>query len=269
MSLLAAGAAWILPVEVAQSWAVERVARDAFLQYEASSAMTANVWFVRCAASVVATVMTLVWWQRRRAVPFLVRVLTEFWTATAPPTAGAATTTVCRLMIVAWMALAVVHLGLSVQRRLWEWPVYALQSGRTILPNISDSNREVIRYVAAMTPAGSRIFVVSDQKLFFLSYYLLPRRMYHATHPDSEFVIPQPHNQTQLVAYRLEELDPVRIERLRPDYILEYFESAPHLKGADLYQDQNWLNHLRRRHGPTRRPDYLVALRRHVAAGTK
>ncbi|MEI8379243.1 MAG: hypothetical protein WCJ09_03885 [Planctomycetota bacterium] len=261
--VIVAGAAWILPIEVAQAWAVDRVPNDEFLRYEASSAATASVWLLRCVASIGFLAVSLVWWKQRTAIPFFGCLVKQFWQVTAPPGAGFIVATTCRLMVLAWIGLAVVHGGLSLQRRLWEWPVYRLLPGRTILPNISDSNRDVIRYVSLMTPPGSRIFVVSDQKLYFLSYYLLPRRIYHVTHPDSEFVIAQADNQRQLAAYRVQYLSPDQIDRLKPDYLLHYFEGAQYVKGEDLLQDSNWIEYQQRKHGPTWRPQYLVSLQRY------
>lgn len=259
-------AAWILPIEVAQSWALDRVPNDEFLRYEASSAAEASVWTARVAASLGFLVISLAWWKQGLTVPFLERLFEEFWKVIAPPGAGFAVSTICRLIVLAWIGLAIVHGGMSLQRRLWEWPVYRLLPGRTILPNISDSNRDVIRYVSLMTSPGARIFVVSDQKLYFLSYYLLPRRIYHVTHPDSEFVIAQADNQRPLAAYRVEDLSPGQIDRLRPDYLLRYFEGTRFLEGQNLLQDSNWVAYQRRKHGPSWKPQYLLSLERYVNA---
>ncbi len=266
-------AAWILPFEVAQTWAVDRAAKDEFARFEAFEAATATVWFSRWAMTVIVVVLSVAWIRRRRVIPLLIQVVTEFWQTSAasasPSSAPKASlrSTVVRLFIVAWLALAVCHAGLSIQRRLWDWPVYRLNDGHYVLPNISDTNRDVIRYLEATTRPGSKILVLSDQKLFFLSYYLLPRRLYHPTHPESEFVIAQPYNQRQLVAYRLQDLSADRIERLKPDYILEYFEGKTYIQGEDLHWDSQWLSFQQRRHGPTWRPQYLVNLRRHLAGG--
>ncbi len=277
-AILLSGAAWLLPVEVAQSWAVSRAGRDEFSQFEAFVASAATVWLVRWAATVGVLILSVCWLKRRWVVSFLVKVLIEFWQAAAPRStrdvsSGARgvdliRSAVSRVFIVAWLVLAVYHAGSSVQRRLWDWPVYRLHAGRTVLPNISDTNRDVIRYLESATPAGSKILILSDQKLYFLSYYLLPRRLYHPVHPDSEFVIAQPYNQRQLAAYRLEDLNPDHIERLQPDYILEYFEGSLFTQGRDLQQDAHWLNYQRQRRGPNWRPDYLVDLRRRSAEET-
>lgn len=264
VALIVFGAAWIFPIEVAQSWAIDRAPDDEFLRYEASSAAEASVWMVRCVASTGFLAISLLWWRQRWAIPFLERLFEEFWKIIAPPGAGFVVSTICRLMVFAWIGLAIVHSGMSLQRRLWEWPVYQLLPGRTILPNISDSNRDVIRYVSLMTPPGARIFVVSDQKLYFLSYYLLPRRIYHVTHPDSEFVIAQADNQRPLAAYRVEDLSPGQIDRLRPDYLLRYFEGTRFLERQNLLQDSSWVAYQRRKHGPSWKPQYLLSLERYV-----
>jgi hypothetical protein len=272
--LLLAGTAWLIPVEVVQSWAVDRAADDDYSRFEADGAAGASVWFLRLATTVLGIILTAVWIRRRSSIPFLVEVLTSLWHAAADtntvgesrsPMLKLIRSTTTRLFIVGWLVLGVYHAGASVSRRLWEWPLYRLYSGHTILPNISDSNREVIRYLAAATPPDSKILVLSDQKLFFLSYYLLPRRLYHPTHPDSEFVIPLPHNQRQLAAYRLADLGPDQIQRLQPDYILEYFEGPSFIADSDLTQDPVWLNFQRQRHGAAYRPSILVVLRRYSA----
>jgi hypothetical protein len=275
--MLLAGAAWLLPVEVAQSWAVGRAGSDEFSRFEAFVASGATVWFVRWAATIGAVILAVCWWKRRVFVSFAAGVLDAFWQGTAPsPTRSTAQASlgdrvrsaVLRVFIVGWLMLAVYHAGASIQRRLWDWPVYRLHAGQTVLPNISDTNRDVIRFLEASTPPGAKILVLSDQKLYFLSYYLLPRRLYHPVHPDSEFVIAQPYNQRQLAAYRLEDLSPEHLQRLQPDFVLEYFEGTAFTRGRDLEQDANWLKYQRSRRGPGWHPDYLVALRRVPAGGT-
>ena len=274
-SFLLAAAVWLVPIEVMQSWAIDRAPQDEFSQQEAYHATTATVWCVRWGATAAGLAFAVASFRSRTTVPHLVQFVMEFWraaTASHCPQTSATFLSragVIRLLLVAWMGLAVYHAGVSIQRRLWDWPVYRLHAGSTILPNISDSNRDVIRYLEATTKPGSRIYVVSDQKLFFLSYYLLPRRLYHPTHPDSEFVIPQAHNQRQLAAYQLSDLSPEQISRVRPDYILQYFESAPYFADQNLEQDSNWMRFQRSRRGPDWQPRYFVNLRRYQARGTQ
>ena len=283
-SLLISVVAWVLPVEVVQGWAVARAAADDFARFEASEAAAATVWFARYAASAIALFAMVAWIRRRRVIAFLGTALSEFWVATSfvqvqsPPHGAEASSNPCpmsrcfkvrqvfpQLIVVGWVVLAAYHAGQSVNRRLWDWPVYRLKPGQSVLPNISDGNREVIRYLEAATPPGSRIFVVSDQKLFFLSYYLLPRRLVHRTHPDSEFVIPLAFNQRPMAAYRLNDVNANEIARLRPDFVLEYFEGASFLENEDLMQDRQWIAFQRRRHGPAWQPQFLVALQPRVA----
>ena len=122
------------------------------------------------------------WYRRRKTVPEILQAITVFREVTHLESQASNSrfafrtlrTGVVRLLVASWLALGIYQLGCSVNRRLWDWPVYQLKAGQTILPNISDTNREVIRYVAGETPPNARILVLSDQKLFFLSYYLLP-----------------------------------------------------------------------------------------------
>lgn len=293
--LLTALLMWLIPIEVFQSWAVDRAHQDDFSRFEAFGGATIATWFVRWLASGMALVLFGVWTRRDAVAPVLAVVAKEFWTAAAPRadrpvrmatesgnvsvrtsaerTEGSGVwsriqTAIPRLIVLGWFVLAVAHFWTSAQRRMWDWPVYRFKPGREILPNISDTNREVIRYLEAATPPGARILVLSDQKLFFLSYYLLPRRLYHPTHPDSEFVIAQPFNQRQLAAYRLHEIDPERVRNLRPDFILNYFEGEKYISGQDLKQDRNWLAFQARRFGPDWRPQILVDLRPYSPGAT-
>jgi len=278
MSLALTGAAWILPVEIVQAWATGRVGKDDFSQFEAFEASAASLWFARIALTTSLLLLSIAWTTRRRLIPFLAKTVIELWQATGPQTdpsqskvpsaVVAARSILIRGFLAAWALLAIYHAGFSIHRRLWDWPVYRLDAGQVVLPNISETNRELIRYLEAATPPGSRILVLSDQKLFFLSYYLLPRRLFHPTHPDSEFVIAQPYNERQLAAYRLSDLSADRIAELRPDYILEYFEGAAYIQGENLVRDTAWVDFQRRRRGPAWRPGYLVALRRYAAGET-
>lgn len=253
-------AAWILPVEIAQSWAVQRAGDDEFEKFEAFGAATALVWLMRFGFTGACLVSAAAWPFRRRLTPVIASSITGAIAAVTIP-AAPRRSRVVQLLVLGWLGLAAYHSCASIQRRLWDWPVYRLQDGQTVLPNISPANREVIRYLQAATPPGSRILVLSDQKLFFLSYYLLPRRLYHPTHPDSAYVIPKPYNQRQLPAYRLTDIDAERIQRLRPDYVVEYFEGATYLDGRDLATDPGWIEFQRRRRGPEWKPTYLMSLK--------
>ena len=114
-------AAWILPVEVAQSWAVDRAAKDEFARFEAFEATTATVWFIRWAAMAIVLILSVAWIRRRRAIPVLAQVATEFWqtsAASASPSSPPKTSfrsQVVRLFVVAWLVLAVVAVGRGVK----------------------------------------------------------------------------------------------------------------------------------------------------------
>lgn len=260
-------AAWILPVEIVENWAAGRARNDDFSKIEAARASANALVFLRWALSATTLVLFSIWLAGRKSAPLISHIIAECWHSMTPVDDAIRWRAVAsRLFLMAWLMLAVWHVGASVSRRLWDWPVYRLYDGKTVLPNISDHNRDVIRYLNEATPSNARILVLSDQKLYFLSYYLLPRRLYHPMHPDSEFVIPQPYNQRQLAAYRLAELSPERIEKLRPDYILEYFEGEPFTKDRNLEQDLDWVSYKRRRN-QSWRPQYLVALRKYSGEG--
>jgi hypothetical protein len=170
---------------------------------------------------------------------------------------------IVRGFCIAWGILALGHFGHATMECLTNWPYYRFKSGVEVLPNISDSNRLVIRYLMNSTAPNARIFVASDQKLYFLSYYLLPRRLYYQSHPESEFVIPQPHLQRYMPAYPLAEIDPKTIERIAPDYVLEYFEQPDLIDRSRLNEDRNWVSFFRQHSpDPTAEPPYQVCLRR-------
>jgi hypothetical protein len=280
-SVLVMFASWLLPIEVAQVWAVGRATNNVSSRFEAFETAAAVVWFLRSVSPMIALIAGVAWLRRRRTVPFLVAVATEFWAMVAPinvvsgrgdhpedphprRTLGRVIgNTACRLLIAGWLVLAMSHAGASVYQRFRDWPVYKWNSGHAVLPNMSESNRDVIRYLEHATPPDSRILVVSDQKLFFLSYYLLPRRVYHVVHPDSEHVIPLAHLQRRLPAYRLEDLPESDVRRLRPDYVLEYFEHPDDVDRAHVLDDPDWVAFLRQTHHDSRHvPAYLVRLRR-------
>ena len=254
---------WILPVEVAQVWAARGNADDDFARYLNIGAVTAAVYVIRPASLAGCIVLWFVWMRYRRVVVFLSNGIAGFWKVAAcesderiengsnsksPSTRHRFRQALPRLMIVLWLGLACVHVGKSVIRRLWEWPVYRLNSGVQVLPNMSASNQEVIRFLASSTPQDARIFVASDQSLFFLSYYLLPRRIYHKLHPESEHVIPKENQQRRMAAYRLEDLTVDEIRRVKPDYVLEYFEHPDLVDRSRLLTDARWVAYLRQQH---------------------
>jgi len=117
-----------------------------------------------------------------------------------------------------------------------------------------------------MTPANARVFVYSDQKLFFMSYYLRPRRLFHRMHPGSEFEIPKAHGANQLSAYRVDDLDSSILKELGIDYVLEYFEGPEYIDRSRINEDAAWFQ-FRNRYGQAQnQPNIFVNLRR-VSAG--
>jgi len=262
-SLATALGAWIAPIEVIQERARENAADDPLAQFEAAGAATAALWALRIVASLTIVIAGCAVRVSTRMARLLAECVRGFWDLTRPATSRrpAVASIGWRLVVAAWLALAVSHGGSAIARHVHDWPIYRWRSGGDLLPNISESNQDVIRYLEVVTPEDARILVVSNQKLFFLSYYLLPRQIYHRTHPDAEFVIPQPNQQRPLPAYELKELGDA-IAELRPDYILEYFEGP----GADperFTDDHDWLTFVRQlRRDPSFVPQYEVRLQR-------
>ena len=273
--------AWFLPVEVFQNWAYEYATEDSYRQFEAVGQAQALCWIVRFVGPLLVIGAIRLIRNRESTSNSLQRTWQGFLTATqvfdvtrADPaisspvaahqrlTANRVKTWCLRGIVLLWMTLAVLQFGRSTNRRIADWPYYRFHSGRVVLPNISESNRDVIRYLRESTPPDSRILVVSDQKLYFLSYYLRPRGIYHRVHPDSAFVIAQPHQQRWMPAYRLNELDPGWICQLRPNFILEYFEHPDNIDASKNLDDRHWIQFLRRLHDdPNYVPSYSLQLR--------
>ncbi len=275
MTTLFVVVAWFLPVEVFQNWAFEYATEDSYRRFEAVGQAEALCWVIRIVGPILVFGAIRLIRNRESAAKSVQRTWQGFLTATQifsvsrvnPATSLPVThdqrltvnrvkTWCLRGMVFLWMTFAVVQFGLSANRRIAEWPYYKFRSGGVVLPNISESNRDVIRYLRERTPPNSRILVVSDQKLYFLSYYLRPRGIYHRVHPDSAFVIAQPHQERWMPAYRLNELDPEWICQLRPDFILEYFEHPDNIDGSKKLDDRHWVQFLRRLHDD---PNYVPA----------
>ena len=276
--LLVSGLAWLIPSEVVVGWAFERAsASDEFAQFEALGIAEAGQWAARWLGLAIAGMGLVLWRQRVRVAPWLERALLGFWRVTdasprdtsAPGSVPLSSPRLSRLVsltkcvaILVTLILSVGHWGLALRQRFRDWPYYRLHDGDQVLPNISDSNREVIRYLRLATPDKSRILVVSDQKLFFLSYYLRPRQLFHRMHPAAEHLIPRANQARQLAAYRLDEL-PADMWDCQPDYVLEYFEGAAYVDPARTTEDPAWLAFFRQRSGdPDAAPGYVVRLRR-------
>lgn len=271
---LLAGLAWLIPPEVVQSWAAERAnPADAYAQFEALGMAEAGQWAARWIGLGLAGLGLVLWRQRARVAPWIEGAMLGFWRVTegavatpsgepASPRLSLAVSTLKRVAILAALVLSLGHWSQAMRQRFRDWPYYRLNDGDQVLPNISDSNREVIRYLQRATPDHCRILVVSDQKLFFLSYYLRPRTLFHRMHPSAEHLIPRANQARQLAAYRLDEL-PADVWECQPDYVLEYFEGSEYVDPARTTEDQEWLAFLRAYSGDSSRvPQYVVRLRR-------
>ena len=122
---------------------------------------------------------------------------------------------------------------------------------------------DCLDHLQQATPSGARILVASDQKLFFLSYYLRPRTLLHRMHPDSEHVIPLKDQERKLAAYRLNELTADDLAQMNHDYTLEYFEHPDLVDMSQVLSDPAWVTFLRQREGNRLLvPSYEVKLRK-------
>jgi hypothetical protein len=266
---LLTAAAWCVSEPMARNRAAAREPADLLAQEEAVAAL----WLVRCAAPVMVLLAIVALRRSRELGPFLQRAARGLSIATTvsagdrttPAQHGLSrrlTTWLFRAILAAWLLLALGHWGSAVGDRLAEWPVYRLNPGAAVLPNMSESNRDVIRYVQSATPENARVLVVSDQTVYFLSYYLHPRPVFHKVHPDAERVIPQPNQQRQLAAFRLEEIPAEELQALRPDFVLEYFEGSAYVDRERLLDDPRWIAFVRQLHRDAGYvPPYNVALR--------
>jgi len=256
-SATAVPASWVVSSAMAENWAFARVGTP-----EAVLDARAVLWLARILAPLLAVACwaALRRWQRTRHA--LQALASEMLRVVRVKTAagGPAATIVMRGIIAAWLLLALVPWGSAARRLVHEWPVYRLRSGDQVLPNMSESNRDVIRYLAASTPEDARILAVSDQTLFFLSYYLWPREIMQRRHPESEFTVPQPGR--QLAAFRLQDLSPDDIAAIDPDFVLEYFEGPEYVERDRLMDDPVWIAAVRQLHGdPSYVPPFNVRLR--------
>ena len=259
LSALTAASAWLVSPEMAEN--------RAFARHEtAESALDARalLWLARIAApmAVVGCWIALRHWNRTRLG--LQRMALEFLAATGCGHVRRMPRRVpsyaFRTAVAAWLLLAAVHWGAGARRVVHEWPIYRFRTGGQVLPNMSESNRDVIRYLTAATPEDARILAASDQTLFFLSYYLWPREVYQRRHPDSEFTVPQPGR--QLAAYRLSDLSDADIAAIKPDFVLEYFEGPEFVEPDQFLADPQWIEFARRLHGDRAHvPAYNVRLR--------
>lgn len=263
--LLSGGLMWFLPIDVVQNWAYERAPDSDFHRFEALGHAEFLCWLFRIVGPLQLIASVFVWRDLSRWAGFV----GDAWNGLLAVTRMGADssigsrwrTAIVRVFLVAWSLLTIGHFAEALQQRMRDWPYYRFRSGAQVLPNISDSNRDVIRYLKQATPKESRILIVSDQSLFFLSYYLLPRRVYHKVHPESEYVIPLAHQQRRMMAFRLSELDATEIRDLRPDYVLEYFEHPDFVDNDRLMEDRAWLSFLRQDYqNPQYVPSAMVRL---------
>ena len=272
VSALTGGLIWFLPVDVIQDWAYQLAPPDDTRRLEAISHAEFLCWLLRVVMPLLLLAACRGWYDFANTATWLSDAVAGMLAVTRGTADGVRggrwRTVLVRVVLAAWCGLAVVHFADSLRHCVRDWPYYRFRSGDRVLPNISDSNVDVIRYVQQATPTDARILVVSDQKLFFLSYYLLPRRLYHKMHPDSEHVIPKENLQRRLATYRLKDLDAAFLQRIAPDYILEYFEHPDEFDRSELQDDPAWIAFQRRMHGnPSHVPKFLVRLRRVTAGG--
>ncbi len=262
-------AVWLIPVDVVKVRAYDAAPQDAFAQFEAIGRAEALWWFFRVATvlGTIATGYTL--FHRIETARFLVGLMDDVLMmlnlvrrADPQPLSRRVVIMIRCIAIIAMVALACVHQVHGINQRAKDWAYYELNDGDATLPNISESNRAVIRYLRASTPEDSRIFVVSDQKLFFLSYYLLPRKIVHRMHPSAEHLIPRKNQERQLAAYRLSELPDGVLAKQRPDFVLEYFEGSEYVQPERSMEDSRFLDFVRKQQqDPKYVPPYTVVLR--------
>ncbi len=258
---------WVMPTEAIQSWMVKRAGSDRFASYAASEQAAATWLLLRMMLPILSISLIAGVYFSDIVNSFLRQcgiTLLEQTSIDKEAKRDSKRTILFRFLLFGWFSLGLFHFAGGIWKRIEDWPWYHLNSGPEIMPNISDSNRDVIRFLKETTEEDSRILIVSDQKLFFLSYYLLPRRLFHVIHPESEFVIPKANQQRQLTAYRFSELDPETLSRISPDYILEYFEGSRYLEEENFEEDEFWMRFQKRQYGPDYKPAYNVRLRRFV-----
>jgi hypothetical protein len=262
-SVLATLAAWIISVEMAETWVFTRT-RDPQSALKTSE----RLWLIRVLAPVLvmgAGFGLRRWLQTEQQLRTLAR---EFLAATrlsdARTTSMSARSVVCRVAIAAWLLLSLMHWEAGIRKAIHEWPIYEWASGELVLPNMSSSNRDVIRSIrgATQTEEDARILCLSDQTLYFVSYYAWPRKILHRTHPDSEFVVPQEGLSQRRAAYRLSDFTEDQLADWAPDYVLEYYASPEYVDQDPLEYDPRMVAYLRLRHDdPAYLPECPIRLR--------
>jgi len=270
--LLACAAAWVVPIEVFQQWALDRAGTGEFAKFEAIGEAEFSVWLVRIVSLSLLIVGSILWRDLARWVAFVNAAWTGLMQVTRTDDDGAAQahtsmmqrlrTVGIRAFLCSWAVLFVAHTVHAIGLRIHDWPYFRFNSGEVVLPNMSVSNKAVIRYLQQTTPPHARILVASDQKLFFLSYYLRPRTLLHQMHPGSEHVIPLKDQERKLEAYRLSDLSAEDLSRMNHDFTLEYFEHPSMVDAKQVLDDSAWIAFIRgREQNPNLIPNYLVRLR--------
>jgi len=254
-------AAWVVSPEMAENWAFGRYGTA-----ESLLDARALLWLMRIGSPTAVLACWILLRRWRRTESWLWSLGHEFMTITRLPDSGARRPTlrrgIVRAVIAAWLLLSAVHWADGARRVVREWPVYGWRSGAQVLPNMSESNRDVIRYLQSATPEDARILVASDQTLYFLAYYLWPRQVFQRRHPESEFIVPQPGQSRQLAAYRLSDLTNEDLDSINPDCVLEYFEGPEFVEPERLLEDPRWIASVREQRGDrTYVPPYNVRLR--------
>ena len=273
VTLLVTGFVWIVPIEVIEQWSFDRAGNGSFERFEAVGKADFFVWFYRIAGLLLLVAISRICWNLPRWWTFG----RDLWQGLIAVTRSGSQldsdssrlwpdrlrTFGCRGLLVAWGIVFMAHFGHAIGLRAHDWPYFKFHSGEVVLPNISESNRAVIRYLQQATPPDARILVASDQKLFFLSYYLRPRTLLHRMHPDSEHVIPLKDQERKLAAYRLNELTADDLAQMNHDYTLEYFEHPDLVDMSQVLSDPAWVTFLRQREGNRLLvPSYEVKLRK-------
>lgn len=270
--LLTCAAAWIVPIEVFQQWALDRAGTGEFAKFEAIGEAEFSVWLARIFSVLLFVATWLIWRDLSSWVQFSQSAWLGLLQVTAgdnsdtvhcpTSTNGKMRTNVARGFLIGWALLFTAHSVHGIGLRIHDWPYFRFKSGDVVLPNISVSNKAVIRYLQESTPPDARILVASDQKLFFLSYYLRPRTLLHKMHPGSEHVIPLKDQERKLEAYQLSDLSAEDLAGMPHNYTLEYFEHPSMVDSAHVTDDPAWIRFIRNwERNPSLIPNYIVRLR--------
>ncbi|MFV0444943.1 MAG: hypothetical protein ACK5Q5_15325 [Planctomycetaceae bacterium] len=267
LAVLAATAGlWLLPIEFFQGENVGRAGPDPYAQFEAAGQAEFLVWTGRTLLPLLAITGACGILQGPSLEAFLRSAFRGWLSATTIDPAASHTdlagwrTLLLRAGGLLWIGLFSWHAVHGLLDRGRDWAYFRLNTGAQVLPNMSFENRAVIRYLQQATPEDAKILVCSDQSVFFLSYYLRPRQLFHVVHPDSEFVIPQAGQSRPLAAYRWDNLPLSEIEAIQPDYVLEYYEGPNYVDRARLAEDLAWVRFWRQSQQQTGTPPYLVNL---------